>query len=123
MTDRRVGDVVVGTANADGRTYVCVLTDVDYTPLPPKIDNYDVGVSLRGQFLGSRIRLDRVRVVLSAEELLRLLAEKGFDLSSPPETPDELLPEAERTKRENQRLLKRIEEQDRRLAALESKAA
>jgi hypothetical protein len=121
--ERKVGDIVVGTANADGKTYICILTEIDYTPPPPKLDNYDVGVCLRGQYLGHRIRLDRVRVVMTTAELLRLAEEdKGFDLSTPPETPDELLPEAERTKRENQRLLKRIEEQDRRLAALEQKS-
>jgi hypothetical protein len=107
--DRKVGDVVVGTANADGKNYVCILTEIDHVKFP-SIETYDVGVCLRGLYLGKLIRLDNLRVVLSAERLLKLAEEKGgFDLATPPETPDELLPESERAKRREQKLLARIE--------------
>jgi hypothetical protein len=117
MSNRAVGDIVLGLANADQQNYICVLTDIDFTP-PGKLDSFDVGVCLKGRLLGSRIRLDRVRVITSSAELLRLAEETGrFDFSTPPEVPDHLLSEAELAKRENQKLLKRLEALEEKLAA------
>jgi hypothetical protein len=117
--ERRVGDICVATSQADGRDYVVLLTDVDYSP-PGKLDSFDVGCCLRGRYLGSRIRLDRIRVVLSAEELLKILAEKGFDLVSSPEPPESQLTEVEKLRRENDKIRREFEQ---RLAALEAKKA
>ena len=54
----------------------------------------------------------------TSEELLKIAEQHaGFDFSTPPELPDDRLPESERVKRENQKLLKRLEALEAKLAA------
>jgi len=118
--EKRVGDIVVGTAQADGKSYVCLLVETDFTTTnrgTGQLETYDVGVCLTGQYLGNKIRLDYLRVVLTSSEVIKIIETHGFDLHTPPELPDDRLPEAERVKRENQKLLKRLEALEAKLAA------
>src|SRR5690242_3461857 len=97
--ERSIGDVVIGTAQKDMESYVCVLTEVDHTKVPGPfeasgIENYDIGLVLKGPYRGRQIRLDRCRVVMKSDDvamksddLVKLAESNGYDMHTPAEIP------------------------------------
>jgi hypothetical protein len=94
---RKVGDICV-SLTPNGKPVVVVLTEIDHTKFP-SLDTYDIATTLT-VYPGRSIRVDNLRVVMTSEELVKLLAEQtSFDFSTPPENPDSEISDADRIKR------------------------